>query len=233
MSLAPDQHSSTTGSPSRNDISPVWPVGKTAWPSQPTALLRRCDDVGGFSIATNKFDIGDTVNGLSRALSQLPAFGEHIQMRQRQWCTDLETSPDRTSALTQIRNSLAQSGVKLFEGISPSDWNELRKNEDTVTYYPEWHPSNSQVDHHPSSVPAPSQLQRSRPLQDYIEAPSSLRPSRVSNTGDDQTKRCRKRGAPGEYVMTEPKRQCSRWDDVTNNDPETEQCMGDMEVDDT
>jgi hypothetical protein len=212
-------------------INPIWRKGRTCWPSNPTALLRYTPESGGFSIASNQPDIDQTVEGLSQALSQLPAYGEQNQERQRLSGMGDGSYLQKKDAITQIRKMFADSEIQLVEAIDRADWGVLKKDPQTSVHYPAWHPANSAVYNHRSSVPPERRLQRSQPLDNSMLTPTSSEASRTA--GRDQVSALGKRGPDEDFKTSDSKRQATSgpgWTGVGSMEAQKQGSEGDTEM---
>jgi len=185
-------------------ISPIWPKGRTSWPSQPTALLIFNPDLGGFSIATNQPETNQSIKGLSEALSQLPASGMRNQQRQNRWLIASGISLSRDAVMTYLRTSFAQSKILFFEGIDRDDWRVLKKHPKTSVHYPVWYLPNSERHHHRSSAPCDRRLRPSHLDDGSIRTPDQSQGS--STVGLDRGSTLRKRGAQKDCETPDSKR---------------------------
>jgi hypothetical protein len=214
MSLKPDDQ--TMDEDDRMDPSVTtfsqWPKGRTTWPSQQTSALLKCDpDSGGFSIAYNDPNSDRMIEGLSDALSRLPACGEQYRKRQREAGMGDGGYHQRKEDMAHIRKSFAESDIRFFEGIDRADWAKLQKDPKTSVLYPAWHLPNSEVYNHHSSIPPQSRLQRAQPLDGSIQPPNLSRPSGLASTNSNVPSVSNKRSAPAEYGTPKPKRQTIDW----------------------
>jgi len=183
-------------------ISPIWPKGRTSWPSQPTALLIFNPELGGISIASNQPEIDQTIKGLSDALSQLPASGMQNQQRQNRWLIASGISLSRDAAMKHLRTSFANSEILFFEGIDRADWRELKKHPKTSVHYPVWHLPDSEMYHHRSSAHCDRRLPPSHRDDGSIRTPDQSQGS--STAGLDRGSG--KRGAQRDFETPDFKR---------------------------
>jgi hypothetical protein len=222
---------------------PGWPKGLTAWPSQQrhSVLLRYDPDpeYGGFSFASNKDNIDQITEGLSQALSRLPACGDKNRERQRNSGMGGGGLRQRKEAMIHIRESFAEdkSGFDFFEGIHPADWRRLKDDPHTVVLYPAWHLHNSEVYNHPSSIPPESRLQRSCPLSDFTQTTGESPASRTGTAGSDRfpTTALGKRGAQDDFETPYSKRSATDgppWRPVATMDSQGQSLDGDTEMGD-